>query len=111
VRDLFTRYFDAINTRNYAEYASTQASGTSSQSQSSFEKGYASTADSNEVVNSITANGDGTLTASVSFTSHQNAADSQDGHSCNNWTLTFTLDPQGSGYVMSTELSYGLTDC
>ena len=68
--------------------------------------------DSNEVVNSITDNGDGTLTASVSFTSHQNAADSWDQSStCNNWTLSLIPVPQGSGYVMSTEVSHTVGGC
>ena len=54
------------------------------------------------MVNSITANGDGSLTASVSFTSTQDPSDSVDKSSCNKWTLNLPLVPQGSGYVIST---------
>jgi hypothetical protein len=111
VQQLFAQYFDSINTRNYAEYVSTQAPG-SSQSEPKFQQGFESTTDSAEVINSITDNGDGTLTADVSFTSQQNAADSWDHSStCNNWTLDLTLEPSDNGYLIGPPTSHNVTDC
>jgi hypothetical protein len=110
VRELFTQYFDSINTLNYAEYKSTQASGTP-QTHLSFEQDFESTKDSNEVINSITDKRDGTLTVRVSFTSTQDPSDSIDGRPCNDWTLNLPLVRQGSGYVMGLETSYNVTNC
>jgi hypothetical protein len=103
VQTLFGNYFDGINTRNYAEYSATMdATMQQSNGQSKFDSGYATTTDSNEVINSITDNGGGNLTASVSFTSTQDPKDSVDGASCNTWTLNLPLVQQGSGYLITT---------
>jgi hypothetical protein len=114
VQSLFNRYFNAINTRNYSEYTGTlnptmQAHSTQSQ----FDSGYKSTTDSREVINSITDNGGGSMTANVSFSSTQDPSDSVDKSSCNNWTLNLPLVPKGSGYVLSPPPSgYATyTDC
>jgi hypothetical protein len=100
VESLFTAYFQGINTRNYAEYASAlDAAMQAKITQSSFESGYSSTTDSNEQINSITPSASG-LTAVVTFTSHQSPSNSPDKSPCNNYTLTLPLVPQGSGYVI-----------
>ena len=114
VQSLFNRYFNSINTRNYSEYSGTlDATMQANNSKSHFDSGYSTTTDSNEVINSITDNGDGSLTANVSFTSTQDPADSVDNSSCNNWTLNLPLVAQGSGYVLSPPPSgYATyTDC
>ncbi|MCW2934753.1 MAG: hypothetical protein JWM19_5715 [Actinomycetia bacterium] len=114
VQTLFNRYFNAINTRNYSEYTGTlDATMQANSTQQHFDSGYASTKDSNEVINSITSNGDGSLTANVSFSSTQAPSNSVDNSSCNKWTLSLPLVPQGSGYVLSTPPSgYATyTDC
>jgi len=96
------RYFNAINTRNYSEYDSLlDAEQQQANTQSSFDSGYATTKDSDEVLTGITDTGGGTLTANVSFTSHQSPADSIDQSACNNWRLSLYLVPQGNGYVMT----------
>jgi hypothetical protein len=103
VVDLFNRYFDGINTRNYNEYAGTLDAGYRGQnSQSSFSSGYATTTDSDETITAIYGSG-GNLTAVVTFTSRQDPADSVDKKSsCNHWQLTLPLIAQGSGYVIAT---------
>jgi hypothetical protein len=101
VVDLFNRYFDGINTHNYAEYANTlDTPMRAKNTQSSFGKGYATTQDSNELITALSPTG--VLTAVVTFTSHQNPADSVDNHSCNTWQLTLPLTAQGSGYLISS---------
>jgi hypothetical protein len=114
VQNLLGHYFDAINTRNYTEYSSTlDATMRANSPQSRFDHGYATTTDSSVVVNSITSNGNGTLTANVSFTSTQDPSDSVDHSPCNKWTLNLPLVAQDSGYVISTPPSdYATyTDC
>ena len=78
VVDLFNQYFDGINTRNYSEYAGTlDAVYRGQNSQSTFNSGYATTTDSDETVTAINGSGSN-LTAVVTFTSHQDPADSVD---------------------------------
>ena len=96
------RYFNAINTRNYSEYNSLlDAQEQQSSSKSSFDSGYATTTDSDETLTGITDTGGGNVTADVTFTSRQNAADSVDQSACTSWTISLYLVPQGSGYVMT----------
>ena len=109
------RYFNSINTRNYSEYNSLlDAQKQQADSRSSFESGFATTKDSNEVLTGIVDTGGGSLTANVTFTSRQTPADSIDQNACNNWQLSVYLVPRGNGYVMTAapagyQASY--TDC
>ena len=102
VEVVLSHYFQGINDRNYAEYASSQtAHGKKNQPESSFDTGYATTTDSNMMLTSLTPTGDGDLTATVTFTSHQSPSDSVDNSACNNWTLNLYLVPSGSGYLIT----------
>jgi hypothetical protein len=109
------RYFNSINTRNYSEYNSLlDAQKQQADSRSSFDSGFATTKDSNEVLTGIEDTGGGSLTANVTFTSRQIPADSIDQNACNNWQLSVYLVLQGNGYVMTAapagyQASY--TDC
>jgi hypothetical protein len=109
------RYFNSINTRNYSEYNSLlDAQKQQSDSRSSFDSGFATTKDSNEVLTGIEDTGGGSLTANVTFTSRQSPADSIDQNACNNWQLSVYLVLQSNGYVMTAapagyQASY--TDC
>jgi hypothetical protein len=95
------RYFSSINTHNYNEYNSLlDAQEQQADSQSSFNSGFATTKDSNEMLTGIQDTG-GNVTATVSFTSRQNTADSVDGSACNNWQISLILAPQGNSYVMT----------
>jgi hypothetical protein len=102
VETLLSHYFDGINTHNYTEYSSTLTpQNQANQPQSNFESGYSTTTDSGMTLTSLTATGGGDLTATVTFTSHQAAADSVDNSTCNNWTLNYYLVPNGTGYLIS----------
>jgi hypothetical protein len=100
VETLLSHYFHGINSHNYAEYASTlNPAQQARQSQSTFNSGFSSTADSGMTLTSLASSGSG-LTATVTFTSHQAAAQSVDHSTCNDWTLNFYLVPQGTGYLI-----------
>jgi hypothetical protein len=97
---VLSHYFQGINTRSYPEYASAlDAQERAKQTQSFFDSGYSTTTDSGMTLTSIASTGNGGLAATVAFTSHQSAAESVDKSTCNNWTLTFYLVPQGTGYL------------
>jgi hypothetical protein len=69
--------------------------------QAQFKNGYRSTADSNETLVGISTASDGDMAAEVTFTSHQNPADSPDhSESCTDWDITLFLAQGGSGYVI-----------
>jgi hypothetical protein len=102
VEAFLNRYFSAINTRNYGEYNSLlDAQKQRADSQSAFDSGYATTKDSNEMLTGITGTGGGSLTANVSFTSHQSPADSPDQSACDDWQISLYLVPDGGSYVMT----------
>ncbi|HEY7277461.1 MAG TPA: hypothetical protein VH594_15930 [Trebonia sp.] len=102
VEAYLNRYFAAINSRNYDAYQSLlDAQEQQGNSRSTFESGYATTKDSNEVLTGIEHTGGGRLTANVSFTSKQNPANSVDGSTCNNWQISLYLVPYGTTYVMT----------
>ena len=96
------QYFTAINARDYQSYFSLLSpqlqQGTS---QAQFDSGYRSTVDSNETLVSISTASDGDLAAEVTFTSHQDPADSPDqSESCTNWDISLFLAQSNSGYVI-----------
>ena len=96
-----SRYFQGINTHNYAEYQSAHnAQEQATEPKSAFNSGYASTADSGMTLISLPSTANGGESATVTFTSHQAAGTSIDGSACNNWRLTFFLVPQGAGYLI-----------
>ena len=101
VETVLSHYFQGINTHNYAEYSSAlDAQEQAKQPQSSFDSGYSTTTDSGMTLTSLTSTSGGGLAATVTFTSHQSASASVDKKStCNHWTLTLYLVPQGTGYL------------
>lgn len=112
VEAFLNRYFNSINTRNYGEYNSLlDAQRQQGDSQSTFESGYATTRDTNEALTGISDTGGGDLTVNVSFTSHQNPADSPDKSACDDWQISLFLVPQGASYVMTaTPADYHASD-
>ncbi len=102
VAGFLDRYFAAINSHDYQAYAALldpqlRQDLTTSQ----FERGYQSTADTGETLagTSVAANGD--TVAAVTFTSHQNPADSVDHQeACTNWRISLFLENDGSGYLI-----------
>jgi len=94
------RYFHAINTHNYREWSSLlDARLQADNTEASFNSGYGSTTDSAETLTAIAPAAGGGAAATVTFTSHQNAASSVDNSPCTNWTITLFLAPQGDSYV------------
>jgi len=102
VEVVLSHYFQGINDRNYAEYASSEtAQGIADQPKSSFDAGYATTTDTGMTLESLTSTGGGDLTATVVFTSRQSPSDSVDGSACNDWTLNLYLVPSGARYLIA----------
>ena len=91
-------YFQAINTRDYSRYSSlfeSRLRPTFGQ----FESGYRSTHDSRALLTGISPTPVG-VAAAVSFTSHQQPADSPTGTSCTSWDITLYLKPHGRTYLI-----------
>jgi hypothetical protein len=98
VETLLSRYFQGINTHSYAEYSATlNPAEQAKQSQSQFNSGYSSTADSGMTLTGLSDTGNGGLTATVTFTSRQSPAQSIDKSACNAWTLNLYLVRQAGG--------------
>lgn len=94
------RYFTAINTHDYAAYSRLlDAQEQSANTRSSFDTGYGTTTDSAETLTSIADTG-GNEAATVSFTSHQNPAESPSKTACTSWTITLYLQPNGGSYLI-----------
>jgi hypothetical protein len=102
VADFIGTYFAAINSRDYAGYISLfgpqyQSVPTSTQ----FTQGFSSTTDSSETLTGISASADGDLVATVTFTSHQDSADSPTGNqTCTQWSVSFFLLAESDGYLI-----------
>lgn len=94
-------YFTAINAHDYHAYVSLLGSQLASGvTPDSFANGFGSTRDSGETLTGISDEGSGYEAATVSFTSHQNPSQSVNGQdSCDEWTITLYLEPDGSGYL------------
>ena len=102
VADFLGQYFAAINAHDYQSYLSLLSPQLQQEmTPTQFAKGYRSTADSNETLVGISTAIDGDLAAEVTFTSHQDRADSPDQReSCTNWDISLFLGQGGSGYVI-----------
>jgi hypothetical protein len=98
VETLLSHYFQGINSHSYAEYSATlNPAEQAKQSQSQFNSGYSSTADSGMTLTGLSDTGNGGLTATVTFTSRQSPAQSIDKSACNAWTLNLYLVRQAGG--------------
>jgi hypothetical protein len=103
VQALLDRYFAAINSRDYTAYSSLLDARMRQQNPPSvFSSGYATTQDSAEELTAISAAGADELAATVTFTSHQNPANSPDDSSCDSWRITLYLLPNGGSYQIGT---------
>jgi hypothetical protein len=91
-------YFEAINSRDYQAYLSLFEPALR-QTYQQFQKGYASTSDSSPVLAQLAPTAVG-FAASVSFTSHQQPADSVTRTSCTLWGITLYLKPHGDTYII-----------
>jgi hypothetical protein len=101
VETLLSHYFQGINNHDYTEYADTlNPQERAKQSQAEFNSGYSSTSDSGMTLTGLSDNGNGALTATVTFTSRQSAGQSVDKSACDAWTLNLYLVSQGTGYLI-----------
>ena len=101
VQTTLSRYFQGINTHNYAEYQSAHnPKEQATEPESAFDSGYGSTEDSGMTLISLESTADGGESATVTFTSRQGAGSSIDGSACNKWRVTYFLVPQGAGYLI-----------
>jgi hypothetical protein len=89
-------YFQAINTRDYSSYSVLFTPALRS-TPAQFQAGYGSTSDSDATLTGITPTAAG-VAAAVTFTSHQQPADSPTGTSCTAWDITLYLEAHGSSY-------------
>lgn len=98
---LLDSYFAAINGRDYQGYTglltTQERQGLTA---ARFAGGFASTMDTGEMLIGISP-ADGVTVATVTFTSHQNPADSVNGHqACTDWRISLFLRPDGTGYLI-----------
>jgi hypothetical protein len=102
VATFLNQYFTAINNHDYQSYISLLSSQEGQGlTQEQFDNGYGSTADSAETLLGISTAANGDLIASVTFTSHQNPADSPDQQeSCTDWRISLFLEQGGGGYLV-----------
>jgi hypothetical protein len=98
---LLDRYFSAINQHDYAAYADLLDPQALLRSPASvFYSGDGSTTDSGETLTGLADLSSGGVAAAVTFTSHQQPADSPDHSACDAWSITLYLVPQGNGYLI-----------
>lgn len=95
-------YFTAINNHDYQSYVSLLSpQAQQGLTEAQFDEGYRSTADSAETLVSISTASNGDLAAAVTFTSHQNPADSPDQQqSCTDWNISLFMVESGGGYLV-----------
>jgi len=103
VLSLVSRYFQAINTRDYQSYRDIHtAESQAALDPDTFRLGFESTEDSDAVVTTIGVQPDGQPTAEVTFTSHQNSVDGPNGDTCDRWSIILFLEPGGDGYLIGS---------
>jgi len=102
---VITKYFQAINNRDYAGYLTTESPDNALSAQQ-FQTGFESTADSEVVVTSMFTAPDGRAAADVTFTSRQQPQDGPDGESCTDWQVTMFFDYDGANYTIGMPPGY-----
>ena len=99
IQAVMSRYFQAINGRDYAAYQATQSPGIA-MTASQFQAGFASTQDSDVLITGITTMPGGQPAAEVTFTSRQQPQDGPEGESCTNWHVTMYFDGSAGTYTI-----------
>ena len=98
---LVAAYFAAINRHDFAVYQKLLAPASrQALTRRAFSSGYASTRDTRVTLRALRTGPHGDRAASVTFISHQRAADSPARASCTRWHVTLFLEPSGSGYLI-----------
>jgi hypothetical protein len=91
-------YFAAVNHREYLEYSSL-FDRWHHLTRAEFDRGYRTTHDSSAVLTGLTSSRD-SLTATVTFTSHQSPAASPNHATCTNWRIVLYLRRTGGVYLI-----------
>lgn len=101
------QYFTAINTHDYQSYVSLlDPTMQQDMTVQQFDSGYRSTADSNETLTGVSTAADGDTVAAVTFTSHQDSADSVDHkETCTDWKISLFLEQASTGYLIDQPTS------
>jgi hypothetical protein len=99
IEKVIDRYFQAINSRDYAGYLTTQ-SADNAMTASQFQAGFESTRDSAVLITGITSGFDGRPAADVTFTSRQQPQDGPEGESCTAWHVTMYFDGSAGTYTI-----------
>jgi hypothetical protein len=99
IETVINRYFQAINSRDYAAYQATQSPGIA-MTASQFQAGFESTQDSDVLITGITTMPGGQPAADVTFTSRQQPQDGPEGESCTNWHVTMYFDDSAGTYTI-----------
>jgi hypothetical protein len=96
VAALLKTYFAAINSHNYGTYSALFVPDIR-ESVQNFNAGYLSTVDSRATLVGLSSTGPQELAATVTFTSHQNPADSPNNATCDKWNVVLSLSSTGTG--------------
>jgi hypothetical protein len=100
VAAFLSRYFQAINAKDYPAYRSMyDPTSNPAQSEAGFQSGYRTTQDSAITLVRLIPSGTGGWLATVTFTSNQNPSDSPTGTSCNHWRVQYVLAPAGATFL------------
>jgi hypothetical protein len=100
-----TEYFMAINDHNYYQYLSLLSpANRQNVTQQTFDSGFSSTTDSQEMITAIVDEGSGVTGVTMSFVSHQHPSQSATHTSCTAWTITLFLERSGGRYYIGPAL-------
>ena len=99
LQTVIIEYFQAINNRDYSEYAATQSAGTAPTFRQ-FKTGFRSTEDTSVLVTNIATAPDGRPEADVTFTSRQQPSDGPNGESCTTWQVKMFFDDNAGTYTI-----------
>lgn len=100
---MLTTYFNAIDTGDYATaYAQLAPQEQAQMTESAFASDEATSYDYGFSLGEAIANGDGSETVDVSFTSLQSAAEGPGGDTCDNWTLAYTIIQSGGSWLIAS---------
>jgi hypothetical protein len=96
-----SQYFSAINSHNFqAYYALLTSQVQQGETAETFSNGFGSSADSDETLIAIAQAANGDTAATLTFTSHQNAAQAVGGTgTCTDWNITLFLKSNGTEYL------------
>jgi hypothetical protein len=101
VAAFLSRYFQAINTKDYPAYRSMyDPTSNPAQSEAGFLSGYQTTHDSAITLAQLIPSGTGGWLATATFTSNQAPSASPTGTSCTRWRVLYVLAPAGATFVL-----------